>query len=281
MPLQSVTELSSLEDFLSHAAMAEQTFTAERGQSTLAAGAGSAAAGSRAAAASLARSSASPAAAPAGAGAGGVPVSGGTVLRWLRIPRRPRWEDAAGPAELHTAETQAFLAWRREVARLESEVQAAAAGSAPSFGGIGLGSAGEAAVTPFEKNLAIWQQLWRVVEKADVLVQIVDARDPTFYYCPDVDAYVAEISPAKRTLVLVNKADYLTAAQREAWAAYFDAAGRDFAFFSARDELDKMEAEDTAQRGGTGALPGRAPTDAALLSSILSFWFLDRSLRKR
>jgi ribosome biogenesis GTPase A len=38
-------------------------------------------------------------------------------------------------------------------------------------------------VTPFEKNLDVWRQLWRVVERSDVLVQIVDARMPTFYQC--------------------------------------------------------------------------------------------------
>ena len=263
-PLQSVTDLTSLEEFLSHAAMAEQTFTAERGQSTFAGGGpGGQAGDGRAAAAAAARASASPAALPAGASA-----AGGTVLRWLRIPRRPRWEETSTAAELQGAETAAFLSWRREVARLEAEVQAPVSSTAPAFGGIGIGSGGEAAVTPFEKNLAIWQQLWRVVEKADVLVQIVDARDPAFYFCPDVDAYVAEVSPAKRTLVLVNKADYLTPAQREAWAAYFDSAGRDYAFFSARDELQKMEAEDTAQRGASSTLLGRADEPQRIPAAI-------------
>lgn len=26
--------------------------------------------------------------------------------------------------------------------------------------------------TPFEKNLEVWKQLWRVVEKADIVVQV-------------------------------------------------------------------------------------------------------------
>lgn len=36
-------------------------------------------------------------------------------------------------------------------------------------------------VTPFEKNLEVWRQLWHVRERSDVIVQIVDARNPLFY----------------------------------------------------------------------------------------------------
>lgn len=38
-------------------------------------------------------------------------------------------------------------------------------------------------MTPFEKNIEVWKQLWRVVERANILIQIVDARDPLFYRC--------------------------------------------------------------------------------------------------
>ena len=44
-------------------------------------------------------------------------------------------------------------------------------------------------MTPFERNIDFWRQLWRVVEKADVLVQLLDCRDPLFYRCPDLEAY--------------------------------------------------------------------------------------------
>lgn len=28
-------------------------------------------------------------------------------------------------------------------------------------------------ITPYEKNIEMWRQLWRVVEKSDILVQVV------------------------------------------------------------------------------------------------------------
>ena len=36
-------------------------------------------------------------------------------------------------------------------------------------------------VTPFEKNLEVWRQLWRVLERSDWAVQVVDARNPLLY----------------------------------------------------------------------------------------------------
>jgi ribosome biogenesis GTPase A len=38
-------------------------------------------------------------------------------------------------------------------------------------------------LTPFERNIEVWRQLWRVVERCDVIVQIVDARDPLLCVC--------------------------------------------------------------------------------------------------
>lgn len=86
-------------------------------------------------------------------------------------------------------------------------------------------------MTPFEKNLEFWRQLWRVIEKrfehlliflifleffSDVLVQIVDARNPLLFRCEDLENYVRELSPDNKKLnvILVNKADLLTDAQR-------------------------------------------------------------------
>jgi large subunit GTPase 1 len=72
----------------------------------------------------------------------------------------------------------------------------------------------ELMLTPFEKNLEVWRQLWRVVERSDLIVQIVDARNPLFFRSTDLETYVREIDPRKRCLLLVNKADMLTVKQR-------------------------------------------------------------------
>ncbi|VDM17923.1 unnamed protein product [Hydatigera taeniaeformis] len=88
-------------------------------------------------------------------------------------------------------------------------------------------------ITPYERNLEFWRQLWQVVERSDVLVQVVDARQPLLFFSPSLNDYVKETDPYKETLVLINKSDFLTCDQREVWARYFGSIGVRVLFFSA------------------------------------------------
>ena len=49
---------------------------------------------------------------------------------------------------------------------------------------------------------------------SDVVVQIVDARNPLLFWCPDLNEYVKAVDPKKQTLLLINKADLLSVNQR-------------------------------------------------------------------
>lgn len=139
----------------------------------------------------------------------------------LRVPRRPPWNAKMTVEELDANETRAFLVWRRNLASLEENKKLV--------------------LTPFEKNLDIWRQLWRVVERSDLLVMVVDARDPLFYRCPDLEEYAREIDEHRRTLLLVNKADLLPYAVREKWAKYFRLHGILFVFWSAKAATAALE----------------------------------------
>ena len=59
----------------------------------------------------------------------------------LKLPRRPQWSPEMSAAELDARERASFVSWRRGLAALE------ASGTVP--------------LTPFEKNLDVWRQLWR------------------------------------------------------------------------------------------------------------------------
>lgn len=72
----------------------------------------------------------------------------------------------------------------------------------------GTGSGKE--ITPFEKNLEVWRQLWRVVDRSDLLCQIVDARNPLLFRSLDLEAYTKEVDPRKRVMLIINKADFLS-----------------------------------------------------------------------
>jgi len=85
------------------------------------------------------------------------------------------------------------------------------------------------------------------MERSDLLVQVLDARDPDFYFCQDLCQYMSELGGSKRLMLLVNKADYLSKEQRQQWAAHFEAKNVDAIFFSALHEVQKQE---NAYEGG-------------------------------
>lgn len=72
--------------------------------------------------------------------------------RRLKVPRRPQWSEKQTPEEVDAQERTAFLQWRRALAAVEE--------------------AERLVLTPFEKNLEVWRQLWRVVERSHIVVQV-------------------------------------------------------------------------------------------------------------
>ncbi|XP_014271759.1 large subunit GTPase 1 homolog [Halyomorpha halys] len=150
----------------------------------------------------------------------------------LKIPRRPKWDEKTTTEELQTAERESFLEWRRNLAILQEDE------------GITL--------TPYEKNLDFWRQLWRVVERSDVVVQILDGRNPLLFRCEDLEKYVNEVDTEKINVLLLNKSDFLTEEQRRIWARYFDDVGIKIAFFSAKDAaLEEVKESDETKDAET------------------------------
>lgn len=141
----------------------------------------------------------------------------------LTVPRRPRWDASTTPEELDVLERESFLNWRRGLAELQES--------------------NDLLMTPFERNLEVWRQLWRVIERSDLVVQIVDARNPLLFRSEDLESYVKDVDSKKANLLLINKADMLTENQRQAWAKHLKAAGIAFNFFSAHLAKERNEAE--------------------------------------
>uniref|UniRef100_A0A3B4ZI92 Large subunit GTPase 1 homolog n=1 Tax=Stegastes partitus TaxID=144197 RepID=A0A3B4ZI92_9TELE len=218
--LQSVTEQSSMDDFLATAELAGTEFVAEKLNIQFV---------------------------PAEARAGLLTAEEKTRLKklheenkhFLRIPRRPHWDESTSPEELQQAEKDSFLEWRRELAQVEEEQKLI--------------------LTPFERNLEFWRQLWRVIERSDVVVQIVDARNPLLFRCLDLESYVKEVSAEKVNMLLVNKADLLTREQRRAWARHFEKDGIRTVFWSALAEGSRLDAE---EKGMEVDDPEREESDA-------------------
>ncbi|KAF1850878.1 nucleolar GTP-binding protein 2 [Cucurbitaria berberidis CBS 394.84] len=157
----------------------------------------------------------------------------------LTVPRRPKWDEHTTPQELDTRERESLLLWRRGLAELQEN--------------------NDLLMTPFERNLEVWRQLWRVIERSDLVVQIVDARNPLLFRSEDLEDYVKEVDPKKNNLLLVNKADMMTLEQRQAWADYFTETGINYKFFSA--ELAKEINEARALEEGSDESDGSDDSD--------------------
>lgn len=142
----------------------------------------------------------------------------------LTVPRRPHWDSTTTPEQLDRMERDSLLEWRRGLAELQEN--------------------NDLLMTPFERNLEVWRQLWRVIERSDLVVQIADARNPLLFRSEDLERYVKDVDPRKENLLLVNKADMLTLEQRKAWADYFQEAGISYKFFSASLAKELNEARD-------------------------------------
>jgi large subunit GTPase 1 len=116
----------------------------------------------------------------------------------------------------------AFLEWRRDLALVEENNV-------------------KLAITPFEKNIEVWKQLWRVIEKSHILLQIVDARNPYFFYSADLEKYISECKGNKEFILIINKADYLTQELLTHWNEYFKEKGVNHVFVSALAEQFKLD----------------------------------------
>ncbi|SCV70673.1 BQ2448_3435 [Microbotryum intermedium] len=173
----------------------------------------------------------------------------------LQVPRRPPWNRKMTTVELERRERDSFLEWRRGLADLQDN--------------------NALLLTPFERNLEVWRQLWRTCERSDLVVQIVDARSPLTFRSEDLEKYVLELNGdnndskvsvdsaqgqaststqaprsdatagqargQRKNLLLINKSDLLTQKQREGWADYFEANKIQYAFFSAAHGIALQE----------------------------------------
>ncbi|AJS19756.1 Lsg1p [Saccharomyces cerevisiae YJM1307] len=201
--LRSVTQESALDEFLSTAALADKDFTADRHSNVKI----------------IRMDSGNDSATSQGFSMtneqrGNLNAKQRALAKDLIVPRRPEWNEGMSKFQLDRQEKEAFLEWRRKLAHLQESNE-------------------DLLLTPFERNIEVWKQLWRVVERSDLVVQIVDARNPLLFRSVDLERYVKESDDRKANLLLVNKADLLTKKQRIAWAKYFISKNISFTFYSA------------------------------------------------
>lgn len=113
------------------------------------------------------------------------------------MPKRPFWDYRESSGRLHHREAKMFQTWRNEIQEAASK-----------RGGYAL---------VFEQNLQVWRQLWRVLERSDVCVLIVDVRHPLFHLPPALYAQV-RWTYQKPLVVVLNKLDTVSPDHAIGWA---------------------------------------------------------------
>ena len=217
----SVTENTSVDEFLANAEAAQRTFEAERGNARIV---------RHQEQEDLEEEEWDTEEEEEVKGGGDEDEDDDTTTGFFSIPKKPHWNRTQSPEDFQQSEQDSFLRWKRKLNRIQLRHKD---------------------LPPFEKNIEFWRQLWKIVEISDVVVQVVDARDPTFFHSADLDRYVMETSETegrkKTNLMLINKADYLTKKQREAWADFFKESDLKSLFFSATAEEEEIGTEGSTE----------------------------------
>ncbi|EFR00709.1 nucleolar GTP-binding protein 2 [Nannizzia gypsea CBS 118893] len=143
----------------------------------------------------------------------------------LTVPRRPKWNERTTRNELDVMERESFLDWRRGLAELR-EVQ-------------------DILMTPFERNLQVWRQLWRVLERSDLCTNC-GREEPASISIRGFGKICQRSEPCEEKFA------------REAWADYFEEHNISYKFFSAAlakemNEANEQEDESDEDEGDVEA----------------------------
>ncbi|EOD19407.1 hypothetical protein EMIHUDRAFT_242840 [Emiliania huxleyi CCMP1516] len=111
----------------------------------------------------------------------------------LGLPTRARVEGASAAAQ-EAAERTAFEAWLASV----------------------HGGCRADALSPFEHNLEVWRQLWRVVERSDVVCIVADVRNPLLHVPAALYEHCAA-RPSLRLVIVLSKVDLISREALERW----------------------------------------------------------------
>ncbi|KAL2358763.1 NUC091 domain-containing protein [Cryomyces antarcticus] len=63
----------------------------------------------------------------------------------------------------------------------------------------------------------IWNELYKVIDSSDVVIHVLDARDPLGTRCRSVEKYIREEAPHKHLLFVLNKVDLVKPSVAAAW----------------------------------------------------------------
>ncbi|EKG15358.1 GTP-binding domain HSR1-related protein [Macrophomina phaseolina MS6] len=84
----------------------------------------------------------------------------------------------------------------------------------------GTTSAAREAVFSKGQSKRIWNELYKVIDSSDVVIHVLDARDPLGTRCRSVEKYIKEEAPHKHLVFVLNKCDLVPTKVAAAWVRY-------------------------------------------------------------
>ncbi|KAI1105741.1 nucleolar GTP-binding protein [Jackrogersella minutella] len=78
----------------------------------------------------------------------------------------------------------------------------------------------------------IWNELYKVLDASDVVIHVLDARDPLGTRCRSVEKYLREEAPHKHLIFVLNKTDLVPTSVAAAWVRHLSADYPTLAFHS-------------------------------------------------
>ncbi|XP_033335583.2 nucleostemin 2 [Megalopta genalis] len=76
----------------------------------------------------------------------------------------------------------------------------------------------------------IWNQLYKVIDSSDVILQVLDARDPLGTRSPPIEKFLKEEKPHKHLMFILNKVDLVPTWVTQRWVAILSAEYPTIAF---------------------------------------------------
>ncbi|KAG5476438.1 hypothetical protein LSCM1_04143 [Leishmania martiniquensis] len=123
-------------------------------------------------------------------------------------------------------------------------------------------------VSAYERNLEVWQQLWRTVEMSDVLVIVADARYPIIHAHLGLLTYVAK-EQRKSCVFLLNKEDLVPASTLRCWQRFLYRYLDDLGFsVEPPDAAAQPEEEDIESRNSEGSAHKRVSMGRIVLRTF-------------